>query len=126
MEDEVKTSEKISQSIRPILEAFLAEPEYQATFKDMARAVGYEGDDETQIHIALFTVSADGHIGFVIAELNDLFFEYQLIKNVSEQEPFKTLLATKPEKKAEVVQMAKDIAAGKEITSDDVLKMLEG
>ncbi len=125
MEDEVKSSEKINAGIRPVLEAFLAEPEYQETFKKMAKAVGYEGDDETETHIALFTVSPDGHIGFVIAELNDLFFEYQLIKNVSDQEPFKSLLVANPAKKVEVVAMAKKMMTGAEITNEDIEKLLE-
>ena len=121
----MKKSEKIDDAIRPVLEAFLICEDYQATFWDMARAVKYEGDDATEMRTALFTVSPDGQIGFVIAELNDLFFEFQLIEKVKGLEPFKTLLETKPEKRKDIVGLAKQILTGVEINNEDVQKLLE-
>lgn len=121
----MKKSERINDAIRPVLEAFLLCEDYQATFWDMARAVKYEGNDENEMRTALFTVSPEGEIGFVIAELNDLFFEYQIIHKVKGLEPFKTLLETKPEKKKDIVELAKKILSGGEISNEDVVKVLE-
>jgi len=121
----MEKSERIADAIRPILEAFLVCEDYQTIFWDMARAVKYEGDDANEMRTALFTVSPDGQIGFVIAELNDLFFEFQLIEKVKGLEPFKSLLETKPEKRKDIAALAKLILSGVEISNEDVAKVLE-
>ena len=85
----------------------------------MAKAVGYDGDDPTLIKSALFTAN-EGQIGFVIAELNDMFFEFQLFEQIKDKEPFKSLLETNPESKDKIVALAKRIVNGEEITDKDI------
>ncbi len=114
--------EEISVELRPILTGFLNEECYQDSFKDMAQALGYEGEDMTKAKACLFTASPEGQIGFCLAELNDMFFEYQTIENVKNHEPYKTLLETKPEKRGDVAKLAKKMLTG-EVDSDDLEKL---
>ncbi len=53
-----------------------------------------------------------------------MFFEYQVIQNVIDKEPFKTLLETNPELKGDVIALAKRILHGEEVTNEDVEKLL--
>lgn len=121
MADKIK---KINSKIAPVLEAFLANPEYQETFKDMAFALGYSGDDTVRQKEILFTANDDGEIGFVLAELNEMFYTFQLTTNLLSQEPFASLVELHPEKKDEVIAFAKRASKGEEITNDDVTKLL--
>ncbi len=120
--EESKTDkiEKINPDLRIVLAGFLKEESYQDTFKDMAYSLGYEGDDMDKARASLFSVDPNGRIGFVIAELNALFFEYQTIENVKNTEPYKTLLEEYPEKKDDVVKLAKKIIDGETIHQDDL------
>jgi len=106
------------------LESFLNhEPNYPQ-YKKIAEAVGYTGDEPDKVKSALFSVDDNGQIGFVVAELHDMFFNYQVIQNVIDKEPFKTLLETNPELKSDVIALAKRILHGEEITNEDVEKLL--
>lgn len=115
----MKEIEKIKSDIRPVLESFLNQESLFPKFKEMAKAVGYEGDDPTLIKSALFTAN-NGQIGFVIAELNDMFFEFQLFEQIKDKEPFKTILEEKPESKTKIIALAKRIVNGEEVTNKDI------
>ena len=117
--------EKINSELRSVLTGFLNDELYQDTFKDMSRSLGYTGDDADKIKASLFSVNDEGQIGFVIAELNGMFFEYQTIENVKNTEPYKTLLDNYPEKRGEVAQLAKRIINGEEVHQEDIEKVFK-
>jgi hypothetical protein len=117
---EEKKAAKIKKEIAPILERFLLHDEYQDTFKDMAFALGYKGDDKQKIINTLFSIDKTGNIGFVLKELNEMFFEFQLIENLNEKEPFRTLLEKHPGKKKDIVKLALDISSGKEFSQEAI------
>jgi hypothetical protein len=125
METKESKIEEINPELRPVLAGFLANEHYQDTFKDMALALGYEGDDIDKVKASLFTADPNGRIGFVLEELNDLFFEYQTIEKVKDVEPYKTLLETKPEKRSDVVIVAKKIINGEAIEQEDLQKLFD-
>ena len=110
---------KIKNDIRPVLEAFLSEEKYFAEFQKIAKVVGYQGDDPNMIKMAMISIK-DGDFGFVAAELNDMFFEYQIISQVKDVEPFKSALEKNPDKTSYIVGIARRILNGEEITSDDM------
>lgn len=122
---EKRKANKIDPKIAPVLAAFLAHEEYQATFKDMAFALGYDGDDQGKIKEILFTANDKGDIGFMLSELNDMFFEFQLISKILDAEPYASLLKRAPERKADVVKLAKRIIKNEEISSDEVNKLFK-
>ena len=125
MEKKESRIEEINPELRPVLAGFLADEHYQDTFKDMAMALGYEGNDMEKVKASLFTADPNGRIGFVIKELNDLFFEYQTIEKVKDVEPYKTLLETKPEKRGDIVVVAKKIINGEFIEQEDLEKLFD-
>lgn len=120
----MKKAERIKTELRIVLESFLNYAPNYPLYKDIAAAVGYTGDEPDKVKSALFSVNDEGQIGFVVAELHDMFFEYQVIQNVIDKEPFKTLLTEKPELKDGVVALAKKLIAGEEVTNEDVEKLL--
>jgi hypothetical protein len=122
---EKKKVNKIDPKIAPVLEAFLAHNEYQTTFKDMAFALGYKGDDDSKIKEILFIANEAGDIGFMLSELNDMFFEFQLIHKILNTEIYANLLEKYPERKGDVVKLAKRIIRKEEITNEDVKKLFK-
>lgn len=120
---EKRQANKIASDMAPVLEAFLAYPDYQETFKDMAFALGYKGDDNVKIKEILFTTNEEGDIGFVLAELNGMFQEFQIIFNLSSREPFKSLLENYPEKKTDLVKIAKKALKEGQLTNEDLEKL---
>jgi hypothetical protein len=122
---ENKKATKIDPKIAPILDAFLAKKDYQDTFKDMAFALGYKGDENVKIKEILFTVNEGGDIGFVLKELNDMFLEFQIIHNLSNIEPYKTLLQKTPEKRPDLVAFAKKVFKKEEITNEDLERLFK-
>ena len=98
----------------------MSEEKYFAEFQKIAKVVGYQGDDPNMIKMAMISISPDGEFGFVVAELNDMFFEYQLIIQIQDKEPFKSALEKNPDKTSYIVGIAKRILNGEEITSDDM------
>lgn len=108
-----------------MLESFLNyEPNYPL-YKDIAALVGYSGDEPEKVKSALFSVNDEGQIGFVVAELYDMFFEFQVIQNVIDKEPFKTILTENPKAKDGVITLAKKLLAGEEVTNEDVENLLK-
>jgi len=120
----MKKTEKIKNELRQVLEDFLNYELNNPEYKKIAEAVGYTGDEPDKVKSALFSVNDDGQIGFVAVELYDMFFEYQVIQQVIDKEPFKTLLTLNPELKNNVIVLAKKIIQGEEVTNEDVEKLL--
>ena len=123
MEKEKTNIEQISPDLRPVLTGFLTDEHYQDTFKDMALALGYEGDDIEKVKACLFTADPNGRIGFCLAELNDMFFEYQTIEKAKLHEPYKTLLEVHPERRGEVAKFAKKLINGENVDQEDLEKL---
>lgn len=115
--------EQISPDLRKVLAGFLNEEIYQDIFKDMAYSLGYKGDDKEKIMASLFSADPNGRIGFCIAELNGLFFEYQTIEKVKNVEPYKTLLETHPERRSKVTKLAKKMLDGEDIHQEELEKL---
>ena len=88
---------EIKPELRDIIEEFLGFEGYQAIFKEFAIQVGYNGDDSLEIKKCLFTPNEDGDIGFSIEGMNELFMEFQLLKQLIDKEPYKSLLTEYPE-----------------------------
>jgi hypothetical protein len=119
----MKKAERIKTELRLVLESFLNYGPNYPQYKAIAEAVGYTGDEPEKVKSALFSVNDEGQIGFVVAELHDMFFEFQVIQNVIDKEPFKTLLEENPEIKDEIVVLAKKIIAGQEVANEDIEKL---
>ena len=114
----------IKPEIREIMEEFLNAEDYFPMFRQFAKVAGYEGDDMDEVRKALFSVDQESkEIIFSVAGLYDLFLEYQLAKQLSDTEPYKTLLKTDPAAIRRIRELAKKIYAGKDITDDDLLEV---
>lgn len=96
---------KISGDLRVTLDEFLHVEEYQEQFAEMAKAVGYTGDDPDMIRLALFTVK-EGEIGFVIGELNEKFFNYQIEKSLKNDPGYSDFIKEFPEALPDLVKMS--------------------
>jgi len=113
----------IKKELRPILNRFLAHSEYQTLFMQFAVILGYKGDDIEEAKKALFYPNDDGELGFTIAGMYDLFLEFQLLEQIMDKEPYKTLLKEKPTAIREVREFAKRVLNGDEVTNEDVIKL---
>jgi hypothetical protein len=122
-EDNFKSIKPIKKELRPILEEFLAFEEYQTIFKSFAEHMGYKGNDTDRIKQLMFTANSDGDIGFNVLGLNDLFLEFQLIKQLRDKDPYKTLLEESPKSITKIRELVKKILKGKDITEQDLLKI---
>jgi hypothetical protein len=121
---EKKHIQPIKPELRGLLEEFLAFSEYQMLFLQFGRALGYEGDDVEHVKkTLLFGPNSDGELMFSLAGLYDLFLEFQLLQNLKDVEPYKTLLAVKPASIRALRELSKRIMSGEEISNEDVKKL---
>lgn len=119
-----KQLEPIKSDIRPLLEEFLAVDEYQPIFFAFAKRAGYNGTDAKEAKNALFTVK-DNQIGFNIEGVSELFLEFQLLQQLKDSEPYKTLLVERPEAIQELREIAKKALNKEEITDKDLKSLFK-
>ncbi len=115
--------ESIKAELRPLLEGFLSFEPYKDLFKQFAKVAGYHGDDEDKILKSLFVPMDDGQIYFSVDGLYDLFLEYQLILQLSDKEPYKTLLDRYPEAIRNIRELAKKIFNKEKIGEQDLIQI---
>ena len=109
----------IKKELRPLIEEFLAEEDYQDLFFAFAKRVGYKGKDREKAKNVLFTVK-DLDIGFNIEGVRELFLEFQLLKQLKDKEPYKTLLEEDPTSITKLRAVAKKALESQDITSSDL------
>ena len=116
----MKEIKKIKPELRGKLEEFLNFKEYQPIFKQFAKILGYDGDDDIEIKKLLFTANEDGEIGFSVSGMNELFLEFQLLRNLIDKEPYKSLLNEYPEAIQNIRLVAQKILDKEDITEEDL------
>jgi hypothetical protein len=79
MEQKIKP---IDQSLKPLIERFLASPDFQENFVTEARKLGYLGNDPDKIKVALFTPDEDNQICFASYEVYELFIDFQILEQL--------------------------------------------
>lgn len=119
------TIDKIKKEISPLIEGFLNSPDYLDRFKDLAFSLGEESEQLEDIQIAMFTVQGK-QIGFVATEVYDWFIEWQLLDRLKGKEPFSTLLTIYPDRKEDILTLAKKMLDGEEVTEKDMSALFEG
>jgi hypothetical protein len=113
----------IDQQLRPLLDEFLLLPALQDRFAEIAKELGYNGSDPEKIRISLFSLDGSNEIIFASQEVYDAFLDFQILKQLSLVEPYATLMKYFPETHEELLCIAKDMLAGKEIEVDRVLSL---
>ena len=111
----------IKEELRPLLEEFITHPEYQPIFKQFAATIGYHGTKVDRIRALLFIPNKDGEIIFNISGMYELFEEFQLIKQLSDKDPYKTLLIEYPEAIQNIRIVARKIINKEEVSEDDLV-----
>jgi len=122
-EEEKKHVQPIKPELRGILNRFLLYPDYQKAFLAFADVLGYKGNDIEEARKLMFFATPDGEIRFTIAGLYDLFLEFQLLEQLSNTEPYKTLLKENPASIRKIRELVKQIMDGKQVTNEDVMKL---
>jgi hypothetical protein len=115
-----KKIKAIKPEIRDLLEEFLAFEEYQPIFKQFAEVIGYHGNDREKIRNILFVPNDDGEIGFSISGMNELFLEFQLLKQLIDKEPYKSLLEEFPEAIQNIRIVAQKMLNKEDIGNEDL------
>ena len=112
---------EIKLELRSIVEEFLAFPAYQHIFKEFAKIIGYTGDDMNEAKNHLFLPNTDGEIGFSISGMNELFLEFQLLRQLISKEPYQTLLRHYPEAIENIRIVATKMINGEDIGEEDLV-----
>jgi len=111
----------IKEELRPLLEEFLDYEDYMPLFKEFAKAMGYHGDDEKKIKQILFAPNATGEIGFTVEGMYQLLLEFQLMKQLSDKEPYKSLLREYPEAIRNIRKLAVKMFNGEDLDEKDLM-----
>ncbi len=72
----------IDKRFKPLIENFLASPDFQDNFVEEAKKLGYNGTDPDKIKVALFTPAPDGQICFANNEVYELFILFQVLEQL--------------------------------------------
>jgi hypothetical protein len=120
-----KKAKRINPEIAARLEAFLNFEPYQDLFIKFGKIAGYDGADITEAKKSLFTVNKDGEIGFNISGMNELFMEYQLLINLIDKEPYKSLLTEYPEAIQNIRTVANKMLSKEDIGEEDLLLIFD-
>lgn len=114
----------LNEEIGKLVDEFLDDPEYYCKFVDIAQAADLVSDNASEIKMSMFQV-VDDQLTFAHKELEEIFFEWQLLKQLKQQEPYATILKKHPEKKGHVIDLASRIMEGKSVTPKDINFLLE-
>ena len=114
----------IKEELRPILEQFLAYEPYQTLFMAFAKNLGYTGDDTREAKNSLFTIKEE-QIGFNVLGMQDLFMEFQILTQISQQEPYKSLLSTYPQAITNIRELAKKILNKQPVTDKNLEELFK-
>ncbi len=115
----------ISSRIGKLIDEFLDDADYYEEFKKIAIAKGITSTDPKTIKISMFSVEKDELI-FTSKKLEVLFTEWQLFTQLVDREPYSTLLQEYPERKKQVMDVARKLLEGEDVTNDDVLALFKG
>ena len=113
--------EQIKPELRDLLNEFLLFEDYQPIFKGFAEVVGYHGNKIDRIRSILFIPNDKGEIGFSISGMDELFTEFQLIKQLADKEPYKTLLDNYPKAIQNIRRVAIKMLNKEDIGEEDLL-----
>jgi hypothetical protein len=110
----------IKSELRPILDEFLSSEDYKDIFIHFAKSMGYQGNDMKVVRPLLFMSDKQGNIRFNIQGMYDLFLEFQILKQIRDKEPYKSLLETYPIAIQNVRVLAKKMLYNEKISQDDL------
>ncbi len=115
----------INTKIGELLDKFLDDPEYYESFKAIAKSLGISSHDPTTIKVAMFS-TVEGELTFASKELESLFTEWQLFIQLSDHEPYSSLLKEYPERKPKVMDIAHKLLEGEDVLDEDVIDLFKG
>ena len=116
----------IKPELRGLITEFLDYDEYQIIFKKFSKVLGYNGNKVDKIKQVLFIPNDKGEILFAIEGMYDLFTEYQLLKQLVDKEPYKTLLTEYPEAIRNIRVLAIKMLNGEKIGEEDLMAVFTG
>ena len=117
---------KLNDTIAKLVDDFLDDEDYYPKFKTIAaEELDIDSNVPDVIKMAMFSTE-DGELIFANKQLEDLFFEWQLFKQIADQQPYSLLLAKFPERRPAVVEVAHKMLTGEEIEDDDIIELFEG
>lgn len=117
---------QIKPELRGLLEDFINFEEYQPIFKQFAKIVGYHGNDVSRIRKLLFVPDESGEIGFSVSGIYELFLEYQLLTQLIDKEPYKSLLDEYPEAIQNIRVVANKMLNKEDIGEEDLMLIFDG
>ncbi len=115
----------ISSRIGKLIDEFLDDADYYEEFKKIAIVKGITSTDPKVVKVSMFSVKKDELI-FTSKKLEALFTEWQLFTQLVDREPYSTLLQEYPERKKQVMDVARKLLEGEDVTNDDVLALFKG
>lgn len=116
----------IKPELRELIDEFLSFEEYYPIFKQFASVVGYHGNDMTKVKKILFMPDEETkEIGFTISGMEELLLEFQLIKQLTDKEPYKSLLIEYPEAIQNIRLVSTKILSGADIGEEDLVLMFD-
>ena len=115
----------IKPELRGLMDEFINFEEYQPIFKQFAAVIGYHGNDVMKIKKLMFLPSKDGEICFSISGLDELLLEFQLIKQLIDKEPYKSLLEEYPEAIQNIRVVAQKMFKQEDIGQEDLVLIFD-
>lgn len=116
----------IKPKLRKLIDEFLNFEEYYPIFKQFASVVGYHGNDMTKVKKILFMPDEETkEIGFTISGMEELLLEFQLIKQLIDKEPYKSLLKEYPEAIQNIRLVSTKMLHGEDIGEEDLVLMFD-
>ncbi len=111
----------IRSELRELLDDFLKFEAYQPLFKEFAKIIGYHGNNMIKVKKVLFAPNDEGEIGFTIDGMEELLLEYQLLRQLTDKEPYKTLLSNYPKAIQNIRTVAHKVLNKEDIGEEDLL-----
>ena len=115
----------IKPELRKILDEFLNFEEYYQMFKSFAKIIGYHGNNMNRVRKVLFAPNAKGEIGFTISGMDELFLEFQLLRQLIDKEPYKTLLQEYPKAIQNIRRLSIKMLNKEDIGEEDLVMIFD-
>lgn len=114
----------LNKKIGKLVDTFLDDEKYYTKFKAIATEHNIISDDPDIIKMSMFSVYKD-QLTFIDTKLEQLFTEWQLFKQLVDQEPYASLLKQFPERKPAIMDITNCLLTGSEVTDADIIELFK-
>ena len=117
--------EELDDKLVEYIEAFIQDDDNMDIFMEEAEKAGLDTIDPDKVRDAMIDAEKDPPT-FISKRVEELFYDWQIIRSLLDAEPYATILKDHPEKRDSIIRLARKVLDGEPITEKELFSLFEG